>query len=118
MSTQYATDPTGLHVEFDARLRPAGYPLKPDDPPAPSSWFITHGLGGPAEGTFTEVEFDAGEPVNLEHIIEPVVREVAVQLYGTAWAFTYRPTEFADAIARHGLRRRERVVVAGIEVLS
>lgn len=85
-------------------------------PPEPGSWFITHLLGGPAAGTYTEVQFD-GTQLD-DRVLEQVVREVAGQLYGIAYAFTYRPEQYFDAIARHGLRLRERVLVEGIEVWS
>ena len=82
------------------------------------SWFITHGFGKPAAGTYTEVAFTpevqaAGHP---EHVLDAAVRRVAVELYGTAWAFHYRPQERADAIERWSLRRRERVVITELEV--
>lgn len=88
----------------------------------PGSWFITHGLGKPAQGTYTEVAFAPsaltdpdGEPWP-EHVLDAAVREVAGQLYGTAWAFQYRPEQYADAIGRHALRRRERVVITDLEL--
>jgi hypothetical protein len=112
-------------INYEARLQPIGWHLH--DRPAPGSWFITHGLGEPAAGTYTEVAFAPGvlERVVLvgeqayavgKRLLEEVVRQVAVALYGTAWAFTYRPDQYEDAIARHGLRRRERVIVTSIEV--
>lgn len=92
-------------------------------------WYITHGLGGPAAGTFTEVAFtaaaadgvifrDDARDLTDDVLFERVVREVAVSLYGTAWAFLYRPREYDDAIGRHGMKRRERVVVEAVEVFA
>jgi hypothetical protein len=88
----------------------------------PGSWFLTHGLGKPAALTYTEVAFSAealidpdGKPWP-EHVLDRAVLEVAGQLYGRAYAFHYRPDQYADAIERHGLRRRERVIVTSIEV--
>ncbi len=106
------------YVEYAARLQPAGE-VASSLPPHPSSWFITHALGGPANGTYTEVmiEPDAGDAAPLpEHIVDAVVRHLATELYGRAWAFHYRPEQYADSIARHGTIRRERVLVEGIEV--
>lgn len=107
-------------LEADAKLAPHA---DVDVPDGARSWFITHGLGKPAGGTFTEVvidgtpEDDDGAPLPVE-VVEQLVREIAVQLYGTAWAFTYRPDQYADAIGRHGMRRRELVLVDALEVLS
>lgn len=105
-------------MNFAARLDPSN-----TGPDWSGSWFITHGLGKPAAGTYTEVAFTIEEPsdsqeqiVQDERVLEEVVRQVATQLYGTAWAFTYRPDQYEDAIARWGLRRRERVIVTSIEV--
>jgi hypothetical protein len=113
--------PEAPEVRFDSKL------VEVVDDPEPlainsTSWFITHGLGGPAEGTFTEVAFD-GETTETplpvtEAVLEAITRTVAVQLYGRAWAFVYRPDQYASSIERHGMRRRERVVVSGIEVFS
>jgi hypothetical protein len=115
-------------ISYAARLLPLDEALDLSLlPPAPSSWTITHGLGKPAGGTYTEVRFadDAlldtvnnpapGLP-RPEHVLDEVVRRVARDLYGTAWAFHYRPDQYADAIRRHGLRRREVVVVESVEV--
>lgn len=116
----------GLTVEFAAKLVDLALPNAHCEP-RPGSWYVTHGLGGPAAGTYTEVAFDPGavDPLqtHLDHasivrILDGIVRQTAVALYGTAWAFTYRPDEYADAIERHGMRLRERVVVDGIEVYS
>jgi hypothetical protein len=80
----------------------------------PGSWFITHGLGTPAAGTYTEVAFAPEvlqQPEATEAALEQITRQVARALYGNAWAFTYRPDQWHEAIERHGMRRRERVVV-------
>jgi hypothetical protein len=117
------TDPTPLPVriapEFDytARLSESR-PMH--ERPDPSSWFVTFGFGKPAQGTYAEVAFDLqvdeeGEELP-EHVLDAVVRRVAVDLYGTAWAFHYRPDEYASAIERWNLRLRERVVVSTVEV--
>jgi hypothetical protein len=100
-------------IMYDARLE--SLEQQPLDP-APTSWFITHELGGPAAGTFTEVAFD--DTRHPDTVLEPVVRLVAVELYGTRWAFLYPPEQYAGAIGRHSMRRRELVVVSGIEVLA
>jgi hypothetical protein len=126
------------HLEFDpfasrgptinvaARLIDPAQAWGPVDP---SSWFITHPLGTPAAGTFTEValaddvraelvELHAGRPEVVEMIVDEAVRHLAGQLYSDRWAQVYRPSQYADAIARHGMRRREWAVIAALEVLS
>ncbi|MDP5182138.1 hypothetical protein QOZ88_05775 [Blastococcus sp. BMG 814] len=91
--------------------------LLDDDVDGPNDWTVTFGFGKPAAGMYTAVHFAEVPHLSLpERVLEEVVRRVAVDLYGTAWAFTYRPEQYADAIARWGLRRRERVVVTSIEV--
>ena len=110
--------PTTPELTYDAHLDPA-WPAGPD---RYGSWSITFGFGKPAERTYTEVAFTRDARFGAafdqlpERVLEEVVRRVAVDLYGTAWAFTYRPDQYAEAIARWGLRRRERVVVTSIEV--
>lgn len=84
----------------------------------PGSWFVTFGFGRPAQATYTEVVLapqvrDAGHP---EHVVEEAVRAVVLELYGTAWAFIYRPEQYADAIERHNVKRRERVAITSLEV--
>jgi hypothetical protein len=79
----------------------------------PGSWFITHPLGGPAGDTYTEVVIHQGERYP-ESMRDDAVRFVATELYGSRWAFHYRPEQFDDAIGRYGLRRRERVFVTEI----
>lgn len=91
-----------------------------------TSWFITHPLGGPAAGTFTEVAIGedvldglhelCGDEPGVAELLERAVLAVARELYGTAHAFTYRPGQYADAIGRHGMRRREVVVLTELEV--
>jgi hypothetical protein len=86
----------------------------------PGSWFITHGIGGPAAGTYTEVSFGDNALIDPdgqpwpEEVLTEAVREVAGLLYGTAYAFTYRPGRhtFLD----NGARRRERVAITAVEV--
>lgn len=112
--------PVRTEPEFDYAAK-----LSDLDPTATTSgppWYVTFGFGKPAAGTYSEVAFtaealigDDAEP-HPEHVLDAVVRRVAVDLYGTAWAFHYRPDEYADAIGRWNLRRRERVVVSSVEV--
>lgn len=105
-------------VEFSARLlMPAPGVSSWTDLPSPRSWFITHGFGHPAAGTYTEVVIDADAAQLPEHVLDAVVRAVAVELYERHWSFHYRPDEYADAIEQHGIARRERVLVEGVEVL-
>lgn len=107
-------------IDLHARLAIVGD--LDESPLMPGSWFITHGIGKPAEGTFTEVAFthdalrDADGVEHPEHVLDAVVRLVAGQLYGTAWAFHYRPDQYADSIERWSMRRRERVLVTSVEV--
>jgi hypothetical protein len=90
----------------------------------PDSWAITHTVGGPAAGTYTEVAFGDNARIDPhgdpwpETVLQEAVRQVAVGLYGTAWAFTYRPEQVAGAVHRHGTRRRERVVITDVECWS
>lgn len=85
------------------------------------SWFITHGLGKPAAGTYTEVAIGDNARIDPEGqpwpeaILDAAVIQVAEQLYGRAWAFHYRPEQAQDAIYRHGMRRRERVIITSLE---
>lgn len=87
-------------------------------------WYITHPLGRPAGGTYTEVAFSrtarfaAARHERPDAVLEEVVRRVAVDLYGTAWAFTYRPDQYDDAIGRWQMRRRERVVVTVLNLYT
>lgn len=119
--------PAQLNVA--ARLVLAGD--EAETPLRPTSWFITHPIGKPAEGTFTEVAFadDVLEQLaelHDEHVVERLldetVRVVAVQLYGTAWAFHYRPEQYRDSVHGDGRwpapRRREAVLVSALEVWS
>jgi len=89
----------------------------------PRAWAITHALGSPAGGTHTEVVLvddslardEGGVTVN-EHIADGIVRTIAGDLYGRAWAFHYRPGQVPDAVLRHGSRLRERVEVTEVEL--
>lgn len=56
---------------------------------------------------------DAGHP---ERVLDEAVRAVALELYGQAWAFHYPPDQYADAIERHGVKRRERVAITALAV--
>jgi hypothetical protein len=99
-------------ISYSAELDPEPTPGRV----LPGSWFITHPLGRPAGNTYTEVAFAPDVAVQPRAVLDEVVRHVARDLYGTAWAFTYPPEDFADAIERYGSRRRERVVVTDLEV--
>jgi hypothetical protein len=84
----------------------------------PGSWFITFGLGKPAGSTYTEVVLApevraAGHP---ERVVDEAVRAVAAELYGTAYAFTYRPEQYTDSIEKYGMKRRERVAITALEI--
>lgn len=112
-----------LAIDYAARLDP--FAEFAEFTPNPTSTYVTHPLGGPAGGTFTEVAFMTGalatlpdDPAERDRVIDEVTRRLAVDLYGTKWAFTYRPDQYADAIARHGMIRRERVLVTRVEVYS
>jgi hypothetical protein len=92
--------------------------------PSPLSWFITFGLGGPAGGTYTEVEFtpecvarleaEATDPGDLSGLLDETVRQIACDLYGTAWAFDYRPDQYAGSIERFPVRLREHALVTEV----
>lgn len=103
---------TAQEIGYDAHLVAAVDEHAAD---LPGSWFITHPLGGPAAGTYTEVAIEGAERLP-ERVADEVVRRVAIDLYGTRWAFHYRPDQYAGAIGRWGMRRRERVTVTGVEV--
>lgn len=111
------TAPPALSI--DARLVPEVSEHAAD---LPGSWYITHGAGRPAANTYTEVAFapgaltDADGAPHPERVLDDAVRAVAVMLYGTAWAFHYRPDQADDAIRRWSLRRRERVLIDTLEV--
>ena len=100
-----------------ARLEPIDQRAS-GSPARPGSWFITHRLGRPAGGTYTEVAMPAHAEALDRAVLETVVRAVAVELYGSAWAFIYGPEQHAEAIARWSSPRRELVVVEVVEVLS
>lgn len=117
---------------FVARLEPIDQ-REPAPAPRAGSWFITHPLGRPAGNTYTEVSFTPtvlaalhGLPLDpqldlaayVRAILDAVVRAVAVELYGTAWAFTYGPEHPPQSLARREAGRRELVTVEVVEVLS
>jgi hypothetical protein len=91
----------------------------PGGGPAHTLWGITHGLGTPAAGTFTAVRVPdftpTGEPLT-DATKEAAVLEVARSLYGTAYAFIYRPERMDDGVYRHNLRGREHVTITAVEV--
>lgn len=113
------------HVGYAATLEPLDQFHSSTRPRAGLSWFVTHPLGKPAGGTYTEVAFDRGcvdplqthlTPADMLRVLDEVVRLVAGDLYGIRWAFSYRPDQYADAIERHRMRRRELVIVTAIDV--
>lgn len=106
---------TAPSLTYEARLDPSH-----TGPDWAGSWYITHGLGRPAAGTYTEIAFvtDVQVTDHPDPVLEEVVRRVAVDLYETAWAYVYSPDQYEDAIARWALRRRERVIVTAIDVWS
>lgn len=83
--------------------------LDASTPRFPTSWSITHGIGTPAQNTYTEVVL----PDVLPDDVRPgeLVRHAAFETYGRAWAFDYRPEQFDECVGRWGARRRERIVV-------
>lgn len=104
---------TSTSLAYTAKVDPLA-----DSVIRPDSWFITHGLGGPAAGMFTEVRFIYPSPEQPEHVLDEIVRKVAFACYGTSWAFHYRPNQYKQAIQneRFSLTRREVVIVSSIEV--
>jgi len=86
-------------------------------------WYVTHGLGTPAGGTYTEVAFARHTPLatgippaeQSREVLEQVVRSSIRELYGNRWAFHYPPEEYGEAIGRWQLSLRERLVVTHIE---
>lgn len=78
-------------------------------PRDPRSWSITHGIGTPAAGTYTEVVL----PEALPDDVDPgeLVQHAAFETYGRAWAFDYPPERFDECVGRWGAVRRERIVV-------
>lgn len=82
-------------------------------------WSITFGLGGPAAGMFTAVAVHPGvAAAEPEWVIDQFVREIAQMLYGTAWAFHYRPDQYSRSIAKYAMTLRELVVVTPAVVRS
>lgn len=110
---------TAPTINVRARLTPRADVPWPGGMSAAHSWYITHGLGTPAAGTFTEVvmpDFTPdGEPLS-DAAKEAAVRQIAASLYGTAYAFIYRPDQAQRAVHAHGLVGREHVVVSAVEV--
>ena len=114
-------------AELAVNLPPGGFRIVPD-----ASWYVTHPLGKPAGGTYSELGFtqSAVDSVTFSDHVAPrgalearavfdeLVRRIVVDLYGTAWAFHYPPDKFADAIERHGMRRRELVIVTYVDVID
>ena len=117
------TEAPDVVVEFSGELDLSA--LGRCTPPAVTSWFVTFGYGRAAGGTYTEfrvplVENGDGAPLpdeQQQRIGRLVVRELTVELYGTAWAFDYAPAEYATAIAPYEMKRRE-IVDVDVRVLS
>lgn len=86
-------------------------PLDPEVPDLPGSWYVTHGLGSPAAGLYTEIVLPSSVDVGL---MEEVARQAAFEAYGNQWAFLYPPGEREATIERYELRRRERLEVSKI----
>lgn len=99
-------------IGFDAKIDLLAYSST-----HPRSWFITFGVSSPARGMFTEVAITGNDDFDSE-TLDRVVRAIAVELYGTAWAFHYPPDDYESAIERYNLVRREKVVVARVEAWS
>lgn len=110
---------TPVTVNYEARLAEPDPAARPGGRRAHASWFITFGFGKPAQRTFTEVVLpdftDSGEPLT-ERIKDELVRHIANDLYGTAWAFHYRPDQADDALWKYDVRLREHVTVTAVEV--
>lgn len=111
--------PERATINYAARLAEPDRTARPGGRSEHRSWYITFGFGKPAERTFTEVVLpdftDDGEPLP-EHIKDDLVRRIAADLYGTAWAFHYRPDQAQDALWRYDVRLREHVTVTSVEV--
>lgn len=86
-------------------------------------WYVTHGLGSVAAGTYSEVAFAtavprAGQTPPAEHpptVQRDVVHRVARELYGERWSNLYPPDEYDAAVARWDMQLRERIVVTDLE---
>lgn len=116
------TLPTGTPpptINYDARLAAPDRTARPGGRSESHSWFITFGFGKPAQRTFTEVVLpdftDDGQPLT-DAVKDALVRKVAADLYGTAWAFHYRPEQAEEALWRYDVRIREHVTVTSVEV--
>jgi hypothetical protein len=84
----------------------------------PGSWFVTFGLGKAAGGTYTEVVLAPVVRELPERVQEEAVRRVVRDLYANAYAFIYRPDQYAESIERWDTKRRERVALLSVEVYS
>jgi len=109
-------------LSYAARLAEPDRHARPGGRSESRSWFISFGFGKPAQSTFTEVVLpdfaDDGQPLTDEMKRE-LVRKIALDLYGTAWAFHYGPREAQDSIWRFpGMRLREHVTVTSVEVFE
>lgn len=83
----------------DAPIIPA-----PIDTELTKTWFITFGLGTRHGRTHTRVLV----PASLSRDeASDYVRSVAVESYGTEWAFHYSPDQYESAIAQYHLTVRE-----------
>jgi hypothetical protein len=106
-------------INVTARLTSRADVPWPGGQRAGRSWYITHTLGGPAAGTFTEVvmpDFTPdGEPLS-DATKEAAVRQVAESLYGRAYAFIYRPDQADRSVHAYRLVGREHVIVSAVEV--
>jgi hypothetical protein len=114
-------------AELDVALPRGAFRIVPD-----ASWYVTHPLGKPAGGTYSELAFTQAALDSVTYsdhvaprgrlearaVFDELVRRIVVDLYGSAWAFTYPPEQFADAIERHGMRRRELVIVTYVDVID
>jgi len=80
-------------------------------------WYVTHGLGGILAFTYTEVAFALDlVPEELPaEVLDTVVRGVARELYGDRWSMCYPPEQYDEAIGRHGMELRERVVIVSLD---
>jgi hypothetical protein len=108
-----------IALTYQARLAAPDRTARPQGRSEHRSWFITFGFGKPAECTFTEVVLpdfaDDGTPLT-QAVKDELVRRLANDLYGTAWAFHYRPDQAAEALWRYDVRLREHVTVTSVEV--
>lgn len=100
-----------MGINFEAKLLISGqYSLRN----SVESWYVTHGLGTPAAGTYTEVRVEQSGASPEE--VESVVRQVINDLYGSHWAFIYPPADYERCIGRFGMKLRERVLITRITI--